>query len=141
MPVGEVRATDGKGRHTTTSRELITLPEGGAVIDTPGMREIQLWGDEKGLMDVFPEIDDLAARCHFRDCRHGDERSCAVREALESGHLDRARFDSYQKLRAEFENHEQRRSQHARLEEKRAGKRFAKMVREVNRSNPKRKIP
>lgn len=139
LEVGEVREADGKGRHTTTHRELVILPGGGAVIDTPGMREIQVWGNEDGLADAFPEIDDLAVACRFRDCRHDSELGCAVREALETGLLDDGRFESYMKLRAEFENLGRRRSQQARLEEKREGKRFAKMVREVNRYNPKRK--
>ena len=141
MEVGEVREADGKGRHTTTHRELVMLPGGGAVIDTPGMREIQVWGDENGLVDAFPEIDDLTTACHFRNCRHDSEGGCAVREALDSGRLDSARLDSYMKLRSEFENLSRRRSQQARMEEKREGKRFAKMVREVNRHNPKRKKP
>ena len=139
LDVGEVREADGKGRHTTTHRELVILPGGGAVIDTPGMREIQVWGNEDGLADAFPEIDELAAACRFRDCRHDSEVGCAVREALESGFLDDGRFESYVKLRAEFENLGRRRSQRARLEEKREGKRFSKMVREVNKYNPKRK--
>jgi ribosome biogenesis GTPase len=139
MEVGEIREADGKGRHTTTHRELVILPDGGAVIDTPGMREIQVWGDEDGLADAFPEIDELAATCRFRDCRHDSELGCAVKEALESGFLNDGRFESYMKLRAEFENLGRRRSQQARLEEKREGKRFAKMMREVNRHNPKRK--
>ncbi|MCJ7499460.1 ribosome small subunit-dependent GTPase A [bacterium] len=139
MEVGEVRETDGKGRHTTTHRELVSLPGGGAVIDTPGMREIQVWGDEEGLMEAFPEIEDLTAACRFRNCRHDSENGCAVLEALDSGHLDKGRFESYMKLRAEFESLEVRKSQNARMEEKRAGKRFAKMVREVDRHNPKRK--
>lgn len=139
LEVGKVRETDGKGRHTTTHRELVILPGCGAVIDTPGLREIQVWGDEDGLAEAFPEIDDLTGVCRFRDCRHGSEGGCAVREALDSDRLDQARFDSYMKLRAEFENLERRRSKHARMEEKRKGKRFAKMVREVNTFNPKRK--
>jgi ribosome biogenesis GTPase len=139
MEVGEVREADGKGRHTTTHRELIPLPEGGAVIDTPGMREISVWGDEQGLTEAFPEIDDLARYCRFRDCRHEIEEGCAVIEGAESGDIDPDRLDSYRKLRAEFENLEVRKSQAARIEEKRAGKRFAKMVREVNEHNPKRK--
>ncbi len=141
MAVGEVRETDGKGRHTTTHRELVILPGGGAVIDTPGMREIQVWGDEEGLAGAFPEIDDLTVACRFRNCRHETEGDCAVREALDSGRLDTARFDSYMKLRAEFENLERRRSQQARMEERREGRRFSRMVREVNRQNPKRKKP
>ncbi len=139
MEVGEVREADGKGRHTTTHRELIPLPEGGAVIDTPGMREISVWGDEHGLTDAFPEIDDLAATCRFRDCRHDTETGCAVVEAVESGDVDPDRLESFRKLRAEFENLEVRKSQAARIEEKRAGKRFAKKLKEVGRYNPKRK--
>ena len=139
MEVGEVREADGKGRHTTTHRELIPLPEGGAVIDTPGMREISVWGDEQGLIEAFPEIDDMAQYCRFRDCRHDSEQGCAVIEAAESGDIDPDRLDSYRKLRIEFENLEVRKSQAARMEEKRAGKRFSRMVREVNRQNPKRK--
>lgn len=141
MEVGEVREADGKGRHTTTHRELVSLPGGGAVIDTPGMREIQVWGDEEGLVEAFPEIEDLTAACRFRNCRHDSEDGCAVLEALDSDRLDKGRFESYMKLRAEFESLEVRKSQNARMEEKRAGKRFAKMVREVNRHNPKRKKP
>ena len=141
LEVGEVREADGKGRHTTTHRELVILPDGGAVIDTPGMREIQVWGSEDGLADAFPEIDELAAGCRFRDCRHDSELGCAVREALTAGLLDDGRFESYMKLRSEFENLGHRRSQRARMEERREGKRFAKMVREVNKYNPKRKKP
>ena len=141
MEVGEVRELDGKGRHTTTHRELVILPGGGAVIDTPGMREIQVWGDEEGLADAFPEIDDLSAACRFRNCRHDSEGGCAIREAIDSGSLDMARFESYMKLRGEFESLERRRSQQARMEERREGRRFARMLREVNRQNPKRKKP
>jgi ribosome biogenesis GTPase len=139
MEVGAVREGDGKGRHTTTHRELLLLPDGGAVIDTPGMREISVWGGEEGLAGAFPEIEDLASACRFRDCRHKIDKGCAVIEAVESGDVDPGRLESYQKLRAEFENLEVRKSQAARMEEKRAGKRFAKMVREVNEHNPKRR--
>jgi ribosome biogenesis GTPase len=139
MRVADLRQRGGKGRHTTTHRELFLLPGGGAVIDTPGMREIQVWGTGEGLSGTFPEIEELAAVCRYRDCRHETENSCAVREAVKSGHLEAKRFENYLKLRAEFENLENRLSQHARREERLEGKRFAKMVREVNRFNPKRK--
>jgi ribosome biogenesis GTPase len=139
MEVGDVRAGDGKGRHTTTHRELVVLPGGGAVIDTPGMREIGVWGDEDGLADVFPEIDDLAVSCRFRDCRHDSELGCAVLAALESGSLDEGRYNNFMKLRDEFESLERRKGQRARMEERREGRRFSRMVREVNRHNPKRK--
>jgi ribosome biogenesis GTPase len=137
--VGEIRGKSGKGMHTTTHRELFLLPDGGAVIDTPGMREIQVWGSGEGLSGTFPDIEELAASCRFRDCRHETEIGCAVREAIGSGQLDENRFGSYRKLRAEFENLEFRQSEHARMEERREGKKFAKMIREVNRFNPKRK--
>ncbi len=139
LTVGEVREGDGKGRHTTTHRELVLLPGGGAVIDTPGMREIRVWGDEEGLTGAFPEIEDLASGCRFRDCRHGSEKDCAVLDALEEGSLDQGRFDNYIKLRSEFENLTRRRAQHARMEERREGKRFSRMVREVEKYNPKRR--
>lgn len=141
MAVSDVREKSGKGRHTTTHRELFIIHGGGAVIDTPGMREIQVWGSGEGLTGTFPEIEHLADLCRFRDCRHGSEAGCAVREAIDSGQLDPGRFESYLKLRAEFENHQRRQGEHARMEERREGKRFAKMVREVNRFNPKRKRP
>jgi len=139
MRVARVREGSGKGRHTTTSRELFLLPGGGAVIDTPGMREIQVWGDGEGLTGAFPEIEKLSVSCRFRDCRHESETDCAVREAVESGNLDPKRFESFRKLRVEFESQEHRQSKHSRAEERREGKRFAKMVQEVDRHNPKRR--
>jgi ribosome biogenesis GTPase len=141
IAVAELGEKSGKGRHTTTSRELFLLAGGGAVIDTPGMREIQVWGGKEGLSGTFPEIEELAVSCRFRDCRHESEVGCAVRDALESRQLDEHRLESYIKLRTEFENHQRRQGRHARMEERREGKRFAKMLGEVNRFNPKRKKP
>ena len=139
MVTAEVREHDSKGRHTTTHRELVLLDEGGAVIDTPGMREIQVWGDEVGLASAFPEIDELSRSCRFGDCRHDTEPGCAVLDSLEDGSLDKGRYENYAKLRMEFENLESRKAVSARREERRKGKRFAKMVREVNEFNPKRR--
>ncbi len=102
MRVRQVREDDSRGRHTTTSRELILLPEGGILIDTPGMREIQLWADDDDLRRTFEDIEDIAAGCRFRDCKHGNEPGCAVREALEKGDLDRSRWESYLKLQKEI---------------------------------------
>jgi ribosome biogenesis GTPase len=99
----EVREQDAKGRHTTTWRELILLPDGGLVIDTPGMREFHMWMADGGLDDAFPDIAELALRCHFRACSHTVEKRCAVQEALASGGLDPGRFASHQKLRRELE--------------------------------------
>lgn len=97
----EVRESDSKGRHTTTSRELIPLPGGGLVIDTPGLRELQLWVHEEALEEAFPEITRLAEGCRFRDCCHENEPGCAVRVALEAKSLPKDRYDSFQKLRKE----------------------------------------
>jgi ribosome biogenesis GTPase / thiamine phosphate phosphatase len=102
LPVGEVREDDSRGRHTTTSRELVLLPDGGLVIDTPGMRELQVWGDEDGLKQAFEDIETLAADCRFRDCRHESEPGCAVRAAIDDGALDSGRLDSYMKLQKEL---------------------------------------
>jgi len=137
--VSDLRESVEKGRHTTVSRELFLLPGYGAVIDTPGMREIQVWGDREGLSEAFPEIEELSRSCRFRDCRHESEAHCAVRKALDSGDLDPERFENFLKMRAEYESQERRSSVHARAEERREGKRFSKMIREVERFNPKRK--
>jgi ribosome biogenesis GTPase len=99
--VGEVRAFDGKGRHTTVTRELIPLPGGGSLLDTPGLRSIAMWDDEEGVDTTFAEISDLAAGCRFDDCSHKSEPGCAVLEALEAGKLDAARYDAYIALRRE----------------------------------------
>jgi ribosome biogenesis GTPase len=101
LPTGEVREKDSKGRHTTTRRELVMTPSGALVIDTPGMRELQLWGVEEGVDDAFADIKALSLRCRFTDCGHGNEPGCAVQAALKSGELTPARFESYRKLKAE----------------------------------------
>jgi ribosome biogenesis GTPase len=93
----------GKGRHTTTHRELFRLPQGGLIIDTPGMRELGLWegGDGEGVREAFPELDELAAGCRFRDCAHEREPGCAVRAAVEAGTLPSERYAAWHKLRRE----------------------------------------
>lgn len=101
LPIGEVREKDSKGRHTTTRRELVVTPSGALVIDTPGMRELQLWGIDEGVDDAFAEIKALAVQCRFSDCTHGNEPGCAVRAAIERGELPRARYESYRKLKQE----------------------------------------
>lgn len=96
--VQPVREDDDRGRHTTTSRQLFILPGGGVVIDTPGIRELQLWDSGEGLRRTFTDIDSLAAECRFADCGHGSEPGCAVLAAVEAGQLDPARLESYHKL-------------------------------------------
>lgn len=98
----EVRESDSRGRHTTAYRELILLRSGGLVIDTPGMRELQLPQGSEGLLAAFDDITNLASECRFRDCQHLSEPGCAVRAALEEGVLDAGRYESYLKLRKEI---------------------------------------
>ena len=98
----EVRASDSRGRHTTTHRELVMLPGGGLIIDTPGMRELQLWDAADAVRETFDDIDALAAGCHFTDCRHRDEPRCAVKAAVAEGTLPAERVDSYVKLQDEL---------------------------------------
>lgn len=105
----EVRIRDGKGRHTTTHRELLMLPGGGVVIDTPGLRELHIWESTEAIESAFEDIETLAADCRFNDCRHGAEPDCAVRAAVEAGDLDTLRFESYLRLRGESEALRQRR--------------------------------
>ncbi len=98
----EVRAADSRGRHATTHRELVLLPTGGMLIDTPGMRELQLWGETSAVTESFDDIEELIATCKFTNCRHETEPGCAVRQALDDGNLDSARFASFQKLQKEM---------------------------------------
>lgn len=102
LEVNEVSDLGSRGRHTTTFRELIILPSGGMVIDTPGMREIQVWGDESGLERTFGDIEELSGHCRFKDCSHVNEPGCAVQGAIESGSLDSKRLENYFKLKKEF---------------------------------------
>ena len=106
MATREIREDDARGRHTTTHRELVLLPSGALILDTPGMRELGLWDAEAGLEAAFAdfaaEIEALAVACKFSDCRHQAEPGCAVRQALEQGRLDQERWDSYGKLQGEM---------------------------------------
>lgn len=101
---GDVREGDAKGRHTTTQRELIALPGGGVLVDTPGLRGLGLWDAEEGVALAFADIDELAERCKFRDCAHESEPGCAVTDAIESGALDPRRLDSYRRLVGEMDD-------------------------------------
>ena len=98
LRVGEVRESDGRGRHTTTSRQLVELPGGALLIDTPGMRELQLWSDESSVEQAFDDIAALARGCRFDDCGHGSEPGCAVVQAVADGQLDEDRLANYQRL-------------------------------------------
>jgi len=110
---------DGKGRHTTTRRELIVLPGAGLIVDTPGMRELQLWAADDGLDEAFDDVTALFANCRFSDCAHDTEPDCAVRAALEDGSLSTERWESYRKLQRELEHLERRLDKRAHAEERR----------------------
>jgi ribosome biogenesis GTPase len=101
--VGEIREKDSKGRHVTTSRELIVLPNGGMLIDNPGIRELQLWSSEIGISKTFEDIEELSRQCRFSDCTHNAEPGCAIKRNIELGKLSQERVDSYKKLLREQE--------------------------------------
>ena len=98
----EVRERDAKGRHTTSWRELIVLPKGGLVIDTPGMREFQMWLAGEGPLEAFADVEEIALQCHFRDCSHSTEKRCAVLDALQRGIFSRERYEQYVKIKREL---------------------------------------
>lgn len=102
MATRSIREDDAKGRHTTTHRELVLLPGGGLLLDTPGMRELSLWDAEEGLATTFDDVETLQAACRFSDCKHTTEPGCAVRAAIESGDLDPARWQNFLKLKGEL---------------------------------------
>lgn len=126
----EIRSTDSKGRHTTTSRELLILPNGGVVIDTPGMRELQIYvGD---LSKTFTDIEQIAQKCKFRDCTHQNEPGCAVRHAIEQGELSKNRLDSYLKLQREmsYEDMNSRQLENDKIKRMFGGKKQMKQTRD-----------
>lgn len=102
MATSDIRESDARGRHTTTHRELFPLPSGALVMDTPGMRELQLWDSQDGWQQAFSDIESLAAQCRYRDCRHESEAGCAVAEAIASGELDAGRLVNYKKTAREL---------------------------------------
>ncbi|HMV82178.1 MAG TPA: ribosome small subunit-dependent GTPase A [Blastocatellia bacterium] len=116
--VKEVREHDDRGLHTTRHRELILMPNGALVLDTPGMRELQLWDAGEGVETAFEDIEELAARCYFSNCRHQTEPRCAVRAALETGTLDAQRFENYLKLQKELNHLARRQDQFAQRTER-----------------------
>jgi ribosome biogenesis GTPase / thiamine phosphate phosphatase len=118
----DVRESDSRGRHTSTARQLVLLPGGGVLIDTPGMRELQLWDSGDAIGGTFGDVDALAQACRFRDCRHLQEPGCAVRAAVEAGTLPGARFESYHKLQAEQTHQARQLDQRALIDERRRAK-------------------
>ena len=110
MAAGEIRENDSKGRHTTTHRQLLRLDSGVMIIDTPGMRELGMWGVDGGLEEAFADVEQYLGKCRFRDCRHDREPGCAIRLAIEAGELDESRWESYQKLKAEAQSAQDKQS-------------------------------
>ncbi|MGD9679009.1 MAG: ribosome small subunit-dependent GTPase A [Vulcanibacillus sp.] len=129
LKVQEIREGDDKGKHTTTHRELILLPNGGCMIDTPGMRELQLWDSNDGINSTFQDIDLLAAQCFYKDCQHQNEPNCAVKNAIENGSLDEGRYQNYLKLQKELAYLERKGDKRAQIEEKEKWKKIHKEIR------------
>jgi ribosome biogenesis GTPase len=129
---------DGKGRHTTTRRELVQLPGGALVIDTPGMREIQLWVADEGLEEAFEDVTELFGRCRFSDCGHESEPGCAVKAAIEDGSLSLERWESYLKLQREIAHLERRLDKRAASEERKRWKALSVFAREAGRAKGRR---
>lgn len=131
--IGEIREDDGRGRHTTTARELIILEKGGIIIDNPGMREIQLWDAGEGLDDSFQDVIELAKECKFSDCRHETEPGCAVKRAIEDGTLSEVRLESYRKLQRELLAVERKKNPKLMAEEQKKWKNISRMAKEIQK--------
>ena len=129
MTVQDIREDDDKGRHTTTHRELIKTPTGGVLIDTPGMREFQLWDNSDSLDSGFKDIEALANECKFNDCQHNNEPGCAVQAALDNGSLPADRYESYLKLKKELAFLERKMDRAAQVAERNKWKKVTKSMR------------
>jgi ribosome biogenesis GTPase len=128
-----VRTGDDRGRHTTTHRELLLLPCGGLIIDTPGMRELQIWAGEESVQGTFTDIEALAKSCRFRDCQHQHEPGCAVQQAVAAGQLEVSRLVNYQKLQREVAYLSRKQNHQAYLEEKAKWKKISKKARSLGK--------
>mgnify|MGYP005834748003 CR=1 FL=1 len=132
--VQEIREKDDRGKHTTTYREMIILPQGSLVIDTPGMRELQLWDDQDGFNETFDDVQSYARQCRFNDCQHQNEPGCAVRKALAEGQLDHLRYESYLKLQKELAYLSRKTNQREFLAEKEKWKKIHKEIKQIKKS-------
>ena len=130
----DVRANDSRGRHTTRHRQLILLDGRGLLIDTPGMRELQLWTQADSARDTFDDVEALAAGCHFTDCRHRDEPRCAVKQAIADGALAAERLASYIKLQEEIRSLDVRKDARAQIDEKRKMKTVSQSLKKLYKS-------
>jgi ribosome biogenesis GTPase len=134
-----IRADDAKGRHTTTSRHLVRLPGGAFLIDTPGTRELALWGDGESTASAFSEIDEFATQCHFADCIHEGEPGCAVQVAIDKGDIDPDRLGSRKKLDREMARLAAKQDQGARLAERRKNRAMGKIYRDAQNERRRRR--
>ncbi|MGH9281786.1 MAG: ribosome small subunit-dependent GTPase A, partial [Acidimicrobiales bacterium] len=125
---GPVRAGDARGRHATTSRQLVPIPGAGVLLDTPGLRSLPLWDAEAGVALAFDDLEEVATGCRFRDCRHDGEPGCAVREAVDGGLLDARRLTSWTKLRRELDSLALRQDEQA---TRAAGRRMGRIVKDL----------
>jgi ribosome biogenesis GTPase len=132
MKVRDLRQ-DGRGRHTTTHRELVPLPGGGLLLDTPGMRELQLWAGEEALDSTFDDVTSLFGGCRFSDCSHEREPGCAVQAALRDGTLSRERYDSWRKLQRELRRLEIRQDDRLKAEARREVRRFSRNIKHMKK--------
>jgi len=139
MKTAAVRATDDRGRHTTTYRALIPLSSGACLIDTPGMRELQLTGGTDSLESAFPEIDTLAAACRFPDCCHESEIGCAVLAALGDGTLDERRLAAWRKLQRELDYAQRRQQDSFKQDERKRFKDMGKLHKRLQNEARRRK--
>lgn len=136
MKVNLTRKGDDRGKHTTTHREIITLPGNVYLIDTPGMRELSIWDDGEGIDKTFDDIRNLSEQCRFNDCSHANEPGCAVNEAIKEGTLTRERYEAYEKLKREARYTQRKSDQKLRMEEKRKWKDISKFAKSLRRSKP-----
>ncbi|MFC1607658.1 ribosome small subunit-dependent GTPase A [Candidatus Latescibacterota bacterium] len=139
LETGEVRDFDSKGRHVTTRRELILLPDGGMLVDTPGMRELQLWTADDGIRETFADIEEMAQDCHFADCTHTVEAKCAVLQAVKDGSLPVKRHENYVKMQKELSYLDTKQDKSQLLEKKRKDKTFGRMVKRMKKTFKKGK--
>ena len=134
LATGEVREEDARGRHTSVHRQMVVLEAGGVIIDTPGMRELQLWDVDEAIDETFQDISALGAGCRFRDCQHDQEPGCVVKRAVETGELDAGRYASFLKLSHERAADEKRRDERALLDAKRQAKTTERSVRQLRKT-------
>lgn len=135
--IRDIHEADDRGRHVTSHRELLLLPCGGLIIDTPGLREIQLWGGDEGILESFDDIIELSANCRFRNCKHNAEPDCAVKKALKEGKLDLSRYESYLKLQKEISYIERKHDIGAQRLEKERWKKISKQINKKLRNRDK----